>query len=211
MKPFTKNLTIGSVGRDVLQLQRLLENMGFGDFVPTGFYGSATRNAVAKFQKTYNILPSVGHFGSKTRAKLNSFFFSRRDIFSAIAISMLGVDASPMDRAIDEYGCADSVNMIHLDAFGFEIGGSTRTAEMILFLRSNTERFQKVTTPEKGDIIISPTESIRTGHVGIMMDSNKVMSNSSSTGLWTQNFTLESWRKRYVETLKLTMEFYRLK
>ncbi len=214
MKPFTKNLSLGNVGPTVLDLQRALEQLHYGDFVPTGFFGEKTKNAVINFQKRNNIQPAVGNFGSKTRAKLNSYLFPRSEILHAVAVSLLGSDASPLDRADDEYGCADTVNMIHLEAFGQEIGGLTQTSEMIKYLRTNTDRFVEVASIDDckaGDIIISPTEYPRVGHVGIMFDNKIIMSNSSSTGLWTKNYTVDSWRKRYADTLKLKIQVYRLK
>jgi uncharacterized delta-60 repeat protein len=77
---FTRDLTIRSVGEDVRQLQRLLNAQGF--FVAqtgagstgneTTFFGGLTRSALARFQAAKGILPSVGYFGAKTRAFLNS-------------------------------------------------------------------------------------------------------------------------------------------
>lgn len=211
MKPFTKNLQKGSIGKDVLQLQNCLERLGYGDFIPTGVFGLKTQNALAKFQKANKITPSVGYFGNQTRAKINAHFFPRKEILWAVAVSLLGVDASPADRADDAYGCADTVNEIHKLAFGFEIGGTVRTAEMINYLRANKDRFEKVAIPEKGDIVISPTEGAKVGHVGIMFDNRTIMSNSSASGTWEKNFTVDSWRDRYVNRLKLQLEFFKLK
>lgn len=210
MKPLTKNLSIGSAGTQVYALQAALEQLKYEDFIPTGYFGEKTRAAVVKFQKANGISPAVGNVGEQTRAKLNSLLFHRSVILHAIAVSLLGVDASPADRADDEYGCADTVNMIHKAAFGFEIGGATQTAEMVKVLRSNP-RFEKVDKPTAGTIIMSATVWPKIGHVGIMMDETKVMSNSSSTGLWTQNYTLESWKKRYIGQLGLKVEFFNLK
>ena len=211
MKPFTKNLQKGSIGPDVYDLQVCLEKLGYGDFVPTGVFGTKTQNAVAKFQKHSGLTPAVGYFGQGTRAKMNAHFFPRKDTLWATAVSLIGVDASPLDRADDEYGCADTVNVIHQVAFGFEIGGSTQTKEMVKYLRANTDRFERVYSPQAGDIIISPTEYPKVGHVGIMYDNNIIMSNSSSSGTWEKNYNLDTWRERYVTRFKLKLEFFRLK
>lgn len=214
MKPFTQNLTINMFGTNVLNLQRALEQLGYGDFIPTGFFGIKTRNAVIEFQKRNNIFPAIGNFGEKTRAVMNiQLGFSKSDILHAVANSLIGVDASPMDRAVDELGCADTVNTIYASAIApnVEIGGSVSTVQMNAVLRGDMKRFSKVEIPQKGDIIISETEGTRVGHVGIMDDHYVIMSNSSSTGTWQKNYNIDTWKQRYVTRLKLKMEFYRLK
>jgi uncharacterized delta-60 repeat protein len=75
---FTTNLRQGSSGVAVLQLQRLLNALGFtvartgaGSVGrETNTFGPATRNALARFQKANNITPAVGFFGPVTRAKV---------------------------------------------------------------------------------------------------------------------------------------------
>ncbi len=66
---FSKDLTIGSTGMEVTCLQQALIAGGFS--VPagaTGYFGSQTRTAVAAWQKSKNIAPAVGYFGSISRA-----------------------------------------------------------------------------------------------------------------------------------------------
>ncbi|MEI6296670.1 MAG: peptidoglycan-binding domain-containing protein [bacterium] len=54
---------------DVKILQDFLKNEGYFDFVPDGFYGLSTVNAVKEFQKNYNFKQS-GIADEKTRAKI---------------------------------------------------------------------------------------------------------------------------------------------
>ena len=73
---FTRNLTVGSRGNDVLALQRLLNASGFqistsGGGSPgneTDYFGSLTRSALARFQAANNIAPPSGFFGPITRS-----------------------------------------------------------------------------------------------------------------------------------------------
>jgi len=70
---FTSNLTVGSTGSAVTALQTFL--IGQGDLVlatPTQYFGAKTQAALAKFQAANGITPSVGYFGPKTRAFVNS-------------------------------------------------------------------------------------------------------------------------------------------
>lgn len=80
---FNTNLTMGSKGTDVMNLQKVL-NMSADTRVnqtangagspgnETSNFGGLTRAAVVKFQVKYGITPAVGYVGPVTRAKLNS-------------------------------------------------------------------------------------------------------------------------------------------
>jgi len=78
---FNTNLTMGSTGTDVMNLQKVL-NMSADTQVAssgvgssgneTSYFGGLTRAAVVKFQIKNGITPSVGYVGPITRAKLNS-------------------------------------------------------------------------------------------------------------------------------------------
>lgn len=70
---FQTNLTVGSRGADVSSLQTVLISGGYLTAVtaPTGYFGSATKAALAKWQTAKGISPAVGYFGPLTRAALN--------------------------------------------------------------------------------------------------------------------------------------------
>ena len=72
-----------------------------------------------------------------------------------------------------------------------------------------------------GGIVISPTKTRpngtrNVGHVGLLgplvanADDRLIYSNSSAQAVWKQNFTLQTWRRRYVEQKGLEMHFYKL-
>ena len=70
---FTSDLTVGSTGAQVKALQQFL--IAQGDLVlatPTTYFGAMTQKALAKFQAANGITPSVGYFGPKTRAFVNT-------------------------------------------------------------------------------------------------------------------------------------------
>lgn len=114
------------------------------------------------------------------------------------ALLWLGKDASPNDKANDELGCAESVSTIVrrvVPSFPIMLG----TADMLAYLKKN-KQWKATLEPKPGNIIVSATGtgngSIR-GHCGIHAGGGKIMSNRSATGKWEQNFTVESWVKRY--------------
>ena len=74
-----QNLTVGSTGASVTQLQGLLGELGYLNVpinVPFGYFGSLTKNALAQYQAS-NGLPSTGFFGPMTRAQMRTAFATR--------------------------------------------------------------------------------------------------------------------------------------
>ncbi len=68
---FSSNLTVGSRGNDVLNLQNYLASLGLFDGPFTGFFGPITKASVIAYQKA-NGLPQTGFFGPLTRASINA-------------------------------------------------------------------------------------------------------------------------------------------
>ncbi len=78
---FNTNLTMGSTGTDVMNLQKVLNMSADTQVAASGvgstgnessYFGALTRSAVIKFQNKYGITPAVGYVGPVTRAKLNT-------------------------------------------------------------------------------------------------------------------------------------------
>ncbi len=70
---YTRDLTIGSTGSDVVALQSFLESKGrlvMPGGVAKGYFGPITRTALAQYQANHMITPAVGYFGPITRAKV---------------------------------------------------------------------------------------------------------------------------------------------
>ena len=125
---------------------------------------------------------------------------NNRLILFSFAVQALGTDASPNDVAPDEFGCAESINQIHQNAFGFQIGGGLSTYRMYKALLESLF-FIKIDQPSEGDIVISPTGygngKLPSGHVGIVGERGKIMSSSSATGRFEENYTIKTWENRY--------------
>lgn len=77
---FTRNLTVGSQGEDVRQLQTFLNTRGYAVASvgagsrgnETTYFGPATRAALARYQAANGISPAAGYFGPMTRANVNA-------------------------------------------------------------------------------------------------------------------------------------------
>lgn len=124
--------------------------------------------------------------------------YSRGQLLLGYANASLGLDASPRGLAPNELACAESVSeLIRKVLPDFPVITGTYT----LWERLKTDkRFMEVDEPQAGDIVISPTGTSTAkivGHTGIMKTNKQIMSNSSNTGLWTQNYTVTSWANRW--------------
>lgn len=78
---YNRNLTVGSRGPDVSNLQTFLQEHGYMHWWPDeekGFFGDKTRSALAQYQFAHGIIEygtdsgSYGYFGSITRASINA-------------------------------------------------------------------------------------------------------------------------------------------
>lgn len=77
---FKGNLTVGSLGSEVRELQQFLNAHGYtvsasGAGSPgneTTMFGAATKAALMKYQKAMGITPASGYFGPLTRAAVNA-------------------------------------------------------------------------------------------------------------------------------------------
>lgn len=128
------------------------------------------------------------------------------------AIGLIGQDLT--GSTPDRYGCAASVNHVFEKAFGIPIGGGASTFLMNIAL-SDKKRFIEVERPLPGDIIISPTGSttkktLTNGHVGTFGQDFKIMSNSSETGKWSENWDLKRWKQYYQDFGGFPIKIYRV-
>lgn len=72
---FTGDLTVGSRGESVNQLQMFLVSKGFlvmPQGVAFGYFGNLTQSSLGRFQASQGISPTAGFFGPITRTKINS-------------------------------------------------------------------------------------------------------------------------------------------
>ena len=76
---------IGSTGNEVSKIQTMLKEWGYYNGAVDGIFGTATRNAVIKFQKANN-LTADGIVGSKTLAALG---ISGEDVYNSADYELL--------------------------------------------------------------------------------------------------------------------------
>ncbi len=144
---------------------------------------------------------------------LRKIIMPKKEHLYEIAVGFIGRDASPNDVAPDEYGCAESVSDVIRAAFPdlmWPVLISTRTLCAHL---AASAAFEEVAVPFYGDIILSETGtgngSVPNGHTGVV-GKHGIMSNSSQTGTWEQNYTLDAWKRHYADKGGMPTRFFRI-
>jgi hypothetical protein len=100
--------------------------------------------------------------------------------------------------------CAWAVNQVARLALGKPIstdGGGKNglgTSGMFDVLKAHHAKLNSANESSAGTVIIAPTVGANHGHVGIVGQNNQVFSNKSVPGVFTQNFTVQSFTNRYV-------------
>ncbi|MES2409550.1 MAG: hypothetical protein V4509_04620 [Patescibacteria group bacterium] len=139
---------------------------------------------------------------------------NNRLILFATAVKALGTDASPADVAPDEVGCAETIYDILGAAFPLNVGFAftVSTSQLYRSLLASP-KYIRIDQPLEGDIVISPSGygngGLSNGHVGIKGELDKIMSNSSATGTFEENYTMQGWKDRYVAIGGYPMAFFR--
>lgn len=121
----------------------------------------------------------------------------------AAAKAALGKDLSAGSGVPSYVACALSVNRVHYNAFGKDIGGGSSTHDLYKALLKHPS-FREVAASEAspGTIIISPTGygtkgMYPHGHVGIICDYG-ICANYSPTGLWTESYAgIAAWKLQF--------------
>ena len=74
-----RDLTIGSTGTEVIELQGILSELGYLDVpinVPYGYFGQMTKSALMQYQTSVGVT-STGYFGPLTRTAMRNSFNTR--------------------------------------------------------------------------------------------------------------------------------------
>lgn len=127
-----------------------------------------------------------------------------------LATEKLGTDFTDDKKVNDDVSCSFAVTTILNEADpNFPI--ITGTAQLDSYL---TKHWERIYEPEAGCVVVSPTgegdnPDMPNGHCGIYLNNTDIASNSSATGLWTQNYTRESWRERYYYKGKYPVRLFR--
>ncbi len=154
-----QNLAFGTRGQSVSELQGFLAELGFLDLSgvggPTGYYGSMTRDAVARYQAAVGV-PSTGYFGPMTKSAMALHFVKNN------WLNNLGVNSST--NAGPNTGGAD---------VDFGTGAFSAT--------NPGYTYNGVWYPNQVDMSVRASSANSSGSSSGTLDSNGTASNSSNT------------------------------
>lgn len=121
---FTRDLSLGATGTDVLELQKFLNNKGF-TIVTSGFgspgnetsyFGPLTGRALTEYQTARGISPLTWYFGGETRSSVNEENCGDNNNSEAtLSIVLDGDDTdinSPRNIVVDEFDDTDDVELL---------------------------------------------------------------------------------------------------
>lgn len=111
------------------------------------------------------------------------------------ALSWLGKEPTPDDKIPDEVACVSNLVAVLKGVCDLD-PNLTYTPRLFSYLK-NDPRFKATLEPKPGYIIVSPTVGDNIGHCGIFISLDRIASNSSKTGLWTNNYSYAEWIAYY--------------
>jgi len=118
---------------------------------------------------------------------------TKKELLIEEVMKSIGTDASPLDWAKDEFGCAESVSAILNKIFPDFPKNIVSTVVLCDTLKTSPH-FKGTLEPKTGCVIVSPRSSTKYGHAGFVVEDNRIVSNDSNTGKMQNNYSMHSWR-----------------
>lgn len=185
---FTQDLTLGSTGNEVKSLQQLLNSKGFtvassGAGSPgneSTYFGSLTQAALAKYQASVGITPSVGYFGPKSRAYVNSLAAGTGGTGGGIIIPSTGglsvsmASDNPVSQTVP-VGTSEIVPVLRLN---FTAGGNVTVTGL------NVVRSGLSSDSDLSNVYLMDGDTVLATNLGT---NNGVINFSNSAGLFSIN------------------------
>ncbi|WP_374718524.1 C40 family peptidase [Parageobacillus toebii] len=185
------NLTIGSTGSKVKEVQTKLKQLGYFTSQITGYYGTITANAVKNFQRDVN-LKATGVVDAETYERLMGKAPQRK-----LDVTELVADAAELLGK--PYVWGGQTPQIGFDCSGFIVylfqkqGISLpRTVAAIWSVGT------PVSSPSVGDIVFFETGKSGPSHAGIYIGNRQFVHSGSSTGVTISSLDNSYWKARYL-------------
>ena len=128
--------------------------------------------------------------------------------FIEVCLNALDTEVTPQDNIPDYVACAEVISTLIKKVFpDFPMISSTKDLDMKLFM---DKRFQRITEPERGVVVISPRTINVNGHVGTFITSEKIASNTSKDGIFRGNYLWNEWIREFKDRRGLKIYLYKL-
>lgn len=185
------NLTVGSTGIEVIELQNELKQLGYLEEGVTETYDLKTATAVKSFQTDYGI-PVNGNVDSNTREEIKHAVVKHELIKKAP--NYTGVPYVWGGETPSGFDCSGYVYYM-FQQVGVDIGRQTSST-----LFEQGKAISK-TQLQPGDLVfygISESDPTQVTHVGFYMGNNNFISATSSKGIWTYSMDNSYWSQYYL-------------
>lgn len=136
---------------------------------------------------------------------------TNREKLLDFALTFYNTDPTPSDLQPDDYACVETLTTI-LRKYLKDFPIMSYTPFLLKQLQSDI-RFKASNEFKEGNIIISVTKTGNgnvVGHTGIIGRNGKILSNASSSGLWTDKYDNISWIERYSRQGQLALYIFEL-
>ncbi len=170
------------------------------------FFAQALQNLITGTQK--KTLPTAIPSTLPTPITPNPMSPLAEQIVTA-ATAALNTDPTPMDTVPDEVACVASLVAVLPATCGLD-RTLTYTPNLFAALKNNPH-FKPTLDPVPGTIIVSPTKGSVIGHCGVYIGPDTIASNNSFggvKGLFTANYTRQSWRDYFIKGKGLKGYFF---
>ncbi|MGP3561979.1 C40 family peptidase [Geobacillus sp. BK01] len=190
-------LTIGSRGHDVERVQTNLKQLGYFTYPTiTGYYGTATADAVRRFQQDAK-LPATGVVDGDTYERL---------IGQAPAVSFdpIGLIADAAELLGTPYVWGGETPEVGFDCSGFILYVFKK--QSVSLPRTVAQIWnvgKQVSSPAVGDIVFFETYKKGPSHAGIYIGNGQFVHSGASTGVTISQLSNPYWKARYLGAKRL--------
>lgn len=189
-------LSIGALGDDVKRIQTKLKELGYFWTDITGYYGTATADAVRRFQQAAQ-LPATGVVDGETYERLiGQAPAAKLDVIELVAdaAELLGVPYVWGGETPEEgFDCSGFIFYL------FQQQGVPIPRTVALMWNAGAS----VSAPEVGDIVFFATTTNSPSHAGIYIGNGQFIHSGASTGVTTSRLDQPYWKQRYLGAKRL--------
>jgi peptidoglycan DL-endopeptidase LytE len=181
----------GMKHQDVKQLQEVLKKKGYFKGNTSTYFGTATKDAVVRFQKA-NKLKADGIVGKSTYRLLgvsSSKVANKSTQVVNLAKKYTGTPYKWGGTTPKGFDCSGYLNYVYKNAAGVKL---PRTVADIY------KKGTKVSKPQVGDIVFFQTYKKGASHAGIYIGNGKFIHSSSSKGVNIASMNSSYWSQRYL-------------
>lgn len=184
-------LSIGALGEDVKRIQTKLKELGYFYTDITGYYGTATADAVRRFQQAAK-LPATGIVDGETYERLiGQAPAAKLDVIELVAdaAELLGTPYVWGGDAPEEgFDCSGFIFYL------FQQQGVPIPRTVALMWNAGAS----VSAPEVGDIVFFATTTNGPSHAGIYIGNGQFIHSGASTGVTISRLDQSYWKQRYL-------------